>query len=235
LLAAGIILLVVPLLIALGMAVLDDRKYYFISLLIIIFAMIPFVMIFESRRPQAREIVIIAMLAALAIAGRSLAFMLPGFKPVIALVIITGVCLGGEAGFLVGVITGFVSNFFFGQGPWTPWQMFCFGIIGFLAGILFRQGRLSSRRMSLCWFGGLSALLLYGGIMDTANVLIYQGHLTRGLLLASYASGFGFNVVHALSTVFFLWLLAEPMIEKLERVKTKYGLLEDNKRKGDES
>ncbi|MBP1760551.1 MAG: metal ion transporter rane-spanning subunit, partial [Firmicutes bacterium] len=130
LIAAGLILLVIPAVIALGMVVLEDRKYYFVSLLIIICAMVPFVMIFEHRRPQAREIVIIAMLAALAVAGRSVAFMLPGFKPVIALVIITGVCFGGESGFLVGAITAFVSNFFFGQGPWTPWQMFCFGIIG---------------------------------------------------------------------------------------------------------
>jgi energy-coupling factor transport system substrate-specific component len=62
--------------------------------------------------------------------------------------------------------------------------------------------------------------------MDTANVLIYQGHLTKGLLLASYVSGFWFNVVHALSTVVFLLLLAGPMMEKLERIKIKYGIID---------
>jgi len=226
LIAAGLILLVIPAMIALGMIVLDDRKYYFISLLIIICAMVPFVMIFEHRRPQAREIVIIAMLAALAVAGRSVTFMLPGFKPVIALVIISGVCFGGESGFLVGAVAGFVSNFFFGQGPWTPWQMFCFGIIGFLAGVLFRKGMLQPKIGFLCAFGAFSALFIYGGIMDTANVLIYQGHLNKGLLLASYASGFWFNVIHALSTVVFLLLLAGPMIEKLDRIKMKYGIID---------
>ena len=224
--AASIILLVVPALIVWGAAVLQDRKYYFISLLIILCALLPFVLIFERRRPQAREIVVIAVLAAIAVAGRSAAFMLPEFKPVIALVIITGVCFGGEAGFLVGVVTAFVSNFFFGQGPWTPWQMFSFGIIGFLAGVLFTRGRLAAKKISLCVFGAFSAFFIYGIIMDTASVLIYQGHFNRGLLLASYAAGLGFNAIHALSTVVFLWLLAGPMIEKLERIKKKYGLLE---------
>lgn len=208
------------------MAVLGDRKYYFISLLIILCALLPFVMIFEQRRPQAREIVIIAVLAAIAVVGRSAAFMLPEFKPVIAIIIITGVCLGAEAGFLVGVITAFVSNFFFGQGPWTPWQMFSLGIIGYLAGVLFAGRRLPVKKTTLCVFGALCAFFIYGVIMDTANVLIYQGHLNRGLLWASYAAGLGFNAVHALSTVIFLGLLSGPMIEKLERIKIKYGLVE---------
>ncbi len=209
------------------MTILGDQKYYFISLLIILCAMVPFVMIFENRRPQAREIVIIAILAAIAVAGRSVAFMLPEFKPVIALVIITGVCFGGEAGFLVGAVTGFVSNFFFGQGPWTPWQMFSFGIIGFLAGALFVRGGLRPGKVALCIFGAASTLLIYGGIMDTASVLIiYQGQFSKALLLASYAAGLGFNMIHALSTVVFLLILSGPMIEKLERIKRKYGLIE---------
>jgi energy-coupling factor transport system substrate-specific component len=209
------------------MTILGDQKYYFISLLIILCAMVPFVMIFEHHRPQAREIVIIAVLAAIAVAGRSVAFMLPEFKPVIALVIITGVCFGGEAGFLVGAITAFVSNFFFGQGPWTPWQMFCFGIIGFLAGILFSRRGQKPGKITLCIFGVICTLFIYGGIMDTASVLIiYQGHFSKALLLASYAAGFGFNAIHALSTVVFLLILSGPMIEKLNRIKRKYGLIE---------
>ena len=224
--AAVLILLVIPATIALGVFVLDDRKYYFISLLIILYTMIPFVMVFEHRKPQAREIIVIAVLAAIAVAGRSVAFMLPQFKPVIALVIIAGVCFGGEAGFLVGAVTGFVSNFFFGQGPWTPWQMFCFGMIGFLAGVLFSKGMLHRKKLSLCVFGALATIFIYGGIMDTANVLIYQGYLTKSLLLASYVSGFWFNIMHAVSTVVFLLILSGPMIEKLERIKIKYGLIE---------
>lgn len=139
LLAALLILIVIPATILLGIFVLNDRKYYFISLLIVIYTMVPFAMVFENRKPQARELIVIAVLAAIAVAGRAAFFMLPQFKPVVAIVIIAGVSLGAEAGFLVGAVAGFVSNFFFGQGPWTPWQMFCFGIIGFLAGIFFRR------------------------------------------------------------------------------------------------
>lgn len=137
LLAAMLILVIIPGTILFGVFFLNDRKYYFISLLIVIYTMVPFVMVFENRKPQARELIVIAVLSAIAVAGRGAFFMLPQFKPVVAIVIITGVCFGAESGFLVGAVAGFVSNFFFGQGPWTPWQMFCFGIIGFIAGIFF--------------------------------------------------------------------------------------------------
>lgn len=138
--AAILILGLIPLTILFGVYFLNDRKYFIISFLIICYAMIPFFLTFERRKPQARELIIIAVLIAIAVAGRAAFFMLPQFKPVIAIVVIAAICFGAETGFLVGAMTGFVSNFFFGQGPWTPWQMFCFGIIGFLAGILFQKG-----------------------------------------------------------------------------------------------
>ena len=90
--------------------------------------MLPFFFLFENRRPQARELVVIAVLCAIGVAGRAAFFMVPQFKPVAAVVILAGVCFGAESGFLVGAMTAFVSNFFFGQGPWTPWQMFAFGL-----------------------------------------------------------------------------------------------------------
>ena len=101
--------------------------------------MLPFLLVFEGRRPKARELVTIAVLCAIGIAGRGLFFMLPQFKPVLALTIIAGVAFGGEVGFLVGAMTMLTSNMIFGQGPWTPWQMFAMGIIGFLAGVLFKK------------------------------------------------------------------------------------------------
>ncbi|MPM89871.1 hypothetical protein SDC9_136986 [bioreactor metagenome] len=188
--------------------------------------MLPFVMIFESRRPQARELIVIAVLAAIAVAGRAAFFMLPQFKPVVAVVIIAGVCFGAESGFLVGAVAGFVSNFFFGQGPWTPWQMFCFGIIGFLAGILFQKGILKKTRASLCIYGGLSTFFIYGGIIDIGSLLIFTSHFSWKALMATYITGFWFNMVHAVATVFFLYFISQPMIEKLDRIKIKYGLIE---------
>lgn len=81
--------------------------------------------------------------------------MLPQFKPVMALTIVAGVAFGGETGFLVGAMTMLASNVLFGQGPLTPWQMFAMGIIGFLAGLLFRKGLLRRNRGALCVFGAL--------------------------------------------------------------------------------
>ncbi|MFR8974727.1 MAG: hypothetical protein ACLVG9_01890, partial [Eubacteriales bacterium] len=108
----AMVLLAVPLTIFIGCFYLADRKYYFISLMIILETFLPFGMVFEGRKPQARELVIVSVLCALAVAGRAAFFMLPQFKPVVAVVIIAGVCFGGETGFLVGAVTGCVSNLF---------------------------------------------------------------------------------------------------------------------------
>ena len=224
--AAVMILLAIPLTIYFGSYFLGDRKYYFISLLIILETMLPFALAFEGRKPQARELVIIAVLCAIAVAGRAAFFMLPQFKPVVALVIVAGVAFGGEAGFLVGAMTGFVSNMFFGQGPWTPWQMFAFGIIGFLAGVLFRKGLLRRAPASLAVFGAFASLIIYGLIMDVSMVVLYQTNINRAMLLASLLQGIPFNLVHAAATVTFLALIARPMLEKLDRIKVKYGLTE---------
>lgn len=101
----------------------------------------------------------IAVLCALNIAGRAALFMLPEFKPVVALTILVGVSFGAESGFLVGAMTMLCSNMLFGQGPWTPWQMFAMGLIGFLGGVCFHNGRCgtpgcrsrSSARSARCW------------------------------------------------------------------------------------
>jgi uncharacterized membrane protein len=195
-------------------------------MLILLETMLPFALAFESRKPQARELVIIAVLCAISVAGRAAFFMLPQFKPVLALVIIAGVAFGGESGFLVGAITGLVSNIFLGQGPWTPWQMFSFGLIGFLAGVLFRKGLLSRSRASLCVFGALAALVVYGPIMDSSMVLMYQIRPTSRMFFAAFLQGIPFNLVHATATVVFLLIISRAMLEKLDRIKVKYGLLE---------
>ena len=183
-------------------------------------------LMFEGRKPQARELVILSVLSALAIGGRAVFFALPGFKPVAAMVILTGVAFGGEAGFMVGSMTMFCSNVLFGQGPWTPWQMFAMGIMGLLAGILFRKGLLHRERLSLSVFGGLVTFLVYGGIMNPASVLMYQANPDWQMILTACITGVPADAVHALATAMFLWFLSEPMLEKLDRVKVKYGLLE---------
>ena len=224
--ASILIIVVIPLLIAFGILYLKDRSYYLISVLIIACTMIPFFKVFEKRKPQARELVVIAVLCAIAVAGRAAFFWLPQFKPVTAIVIIAGVCFGAESGFLVGAVTGFVSNFFMGQGPWTPWQMFCFGIIGFLAGILFKKGFLQKKILPLCVYGGLSTFFIYGGIINISSLTMFGSSITWQTLMMVYASAIPFDAIHAASTVVFLLLFARPMMEKLDRIKIKYGMIE---------
>lgn len=226
LVASFLILFIIPLTIYAGIRFFGDRKYYFISFLIIFETLIPFAMVFESRKPQARELVIISALCAIAVAGRIAFFMLPQFKPVIALVIISGLCFGGETGFLVGAVTAFVSNFFFGQGPWVPWQMFALGIIGFIAGVIFSKKKLRKNKIALCIFGFIATIVIYGGIMNPSTVILSYENPTLEMFVAAYISGIPFDLIHATATAFFLWIISEPMIEKLERIKTKYGIIE---------
>ena len=188
-------------------------------------AMLPFALLFERRRPQARELVVIAVLCAIGVAGRAAFAMLPSFKPVMAVVILAGIALGCETGFLVGAVTMFVSNFFFGQGPWTPWQMFAMGLIGLLAGLFFHGRPARGKRPLLCAFGAAAAIIVYGGIMNPASVLLYQSFPTWTMICAAYLTGIPVDAVHALATAFFLWVFAEPFLEKIKRIQVKYGLI----------
>ena len=220
-----LILILIPVTIWIGITLFDDRKYFVISLAIAVYCMLPFFLIFEGRKPQARELLTIAVLVAIAVAGRAAFFMVPSFKPVVAVTIISAVCFGAESDFLVGALSMLSSNMLFGQGPWTPWQMFAAGIIGFLAGILFQKGWLKARKISLCIYGFLATVFIYGGIMNPASLVMTSYAITKRNLLAIYMSGLPVDLVHASATVIFLWIASKPMIEKLERIKVKYGMM----------
>ena len=233
----SLILLVVaiPFVIFFGIFFLNDRANVFIGVCICFLSMLPFAMVFEDRRPQGRELLLIAVLSAIAVVGRAAFFMLPQFKPVTAIVIISGIGLGPEAGFLTGAMSGFVSNFFYGQGPWTPFQMFSYGIIGFIAGLVFNRrvtSKIRTKRQervymaALCTFGFLSAQFIYGLIMDFSSALTFTQEFSWEVLVAKIISGLPFNFIHAVSTVIFLLFLARPMQRKLDRIKKKYGIME---------
>lgn len=219
-----LLIALVPLTIWLGINVLGDRKYMFISILILVYSMCPFFITFEGRKPSAREIMLIAVWAALTAAARAVFYMVPNFKPVAAMVIIGGVTMGAESGFLIGCISLLVSNFIYGQGPWTPWQMTIFGLIGLLAGLLFQKGLIKRSRLSICAYGFLAVLFIYGGIMNPASIIMYSSEITWQGIMAAYITGAPVDLVQAIATVFFLWVGAKPLIEKVERVQVKWGL-----------
>lgn len=221
----AMVLLAVPATIWLGWRY-AARQYYVVSFVILLWSMLPFFLLFERRKPQARELVTIAVMAALAAAARAAFIWAPSFKPITGIVIITGVALGAEAGFLTGALAAFVSNFLFGQGAWTPWQMFAFGIAGFLAGALRARGWLSERKLPLTIFGAAVTLLLVGPLLDTCTLFTMQSEITRAGAAAIYLSGLPVNAVHAAATALTIWLVSKPLLEKLGRLRTKYGLME---------
>lgn len=217
--------LMVGVTIYIGVVFLDDRKYNFISLMIILETLLPFMLLFESRRPRARDVVLMSSLCAIGVVGRIAFFMVPQFKPMVAIIIISGLCLGAERGFLIGAMTSFASNIFFGQGPWTPWQMFACGIIGFLAGKLSQYERFKANKVVLCIFGAVMTFCIYGGIMNAATVIMWQEKITKPMFIAAYIQGIPFDFIHMMATIIFLSLLGRPMIYKIERIKIKYGML----------
>lgn len=207
-----------------GLFAFEEAHYLPVSLLIMLYAMVPFFAGFERRKPKAREIVILAVLIAVATVGRAAFFMIPNFKPVLAIVIIAGVSLGKESGFLVGAMTAFVSNFLFGQGPWTPWQMIAMAVVGYLAGLFFHKYSARVSKWMLVVFGFLAAFILYGLIVDLWTILYMNPEPNLQTAIVVYSAGAYFNLVHGIATVVFLLLLAKPMMEKLDRVKVKYGM-----------
>lgn len=222
------VLILIPVTIWFGLARLGDKKYFFVSLLVLLEAMLPFFISFEDRKPKVRDIVTLAVMCALAVTGRTAFFMLPNFTPVMAIVIIAGVAFGCEGGFITGAMTMFVSNFIMGQGPWTPWQMFAMGLVGFLAGLFFSGSSVRTKNMTklgLCIFGALVCIVVYGGIMNPASVVMWQPNVNFSMIMASYVTGFPFDLAQATATVIALWLVARPFLEKLDRVRIKFGVL----------
>lgn len=136
--SAIMIFILMPLTLWASVTLLDSSKYMITSLLVVIYTMIPFFMIYEKRRPKAREIVLLAVMTAIVVFAH-IAFHLAAVPIGTALVIVAGISMGPEAGFLVGALARFVCNFYQGQGSYTPWQMFCWGLLGFLAGLAFNK------------------------------------------------------------------------------------------------
>lgn len=171
-----LILIAIPLTIAIGCIFLDNEKYMIVSLAILIYCMVPFFMVFERRKPKAREIVLIAMMAAITVAAQLFFHVVLPLQIGTALIVISGVALGPEAGFLIGAIARFICNFYMGQGPWTPWQMFCWGLLGFLAGMAFNKVDLDKlKERSFRMVLGPVLCIIFAIVAAYVTYLIYPG------------------------------------------------------------
>lgn len=232
-LSLAIMVLLVPLAVVLFTRL--KQSFYLSGLTIIVLTIAAFFLHFESRKPQARELVLLAVLCALAVASRATFGFVPHFKPMLAIVMLTGIAFGPEAGFLCGAISGFASNFIFGQGPWTPWQMFAYGIGGMLAGLFALCGILKKSPrawrdggwrdiLGLTVFGFLCILLVVGPLLDTST--FFMAGFSASSPLAIYLAGVPVNCVHGSAVALTMLLFGKPLLDRLRRIQIKYGMME---------
>ncbi len=210
--------------VAVGTLVLRDRNYYLITALVLLFALVPFAALFRRRSIKARELVTVATMTAIAVASRGAFYMLPAVKPLCGIAIITGVALGEEVGFIVGALAMFLSNFLFGQGAWTPFQVFGMGLAVLTASWILRHGKLRENRIAQAIVGALCCFVLYGGVADSCAVLAMAPNFSIRSVLAILGTGLPFNAIHGGMTALTLFFLGKSVDEKLERLCAKYGL-----------
>ncbi len=304
--------------------ILDNGKLFMISSLgVVACCMAPFFMVFEKRKPKAREIVLVAMMSAITVACHMFFHVTVPIQIGTAMVIIAGISMGPEAGFLVGALSRFVCNFYMGQGPWTPWQMFCWGLLGFLAGLAFnkvdmvnamdkvksrdfkvvmgpvlciiafevlafvsyfiwpesnalqvetfgdftyqlsragsfkeivnlmgtlfgwrvyafgavgliagvllQRKRMSVDNITITLFTFFTTLILYGGIINIGSIfttagIAGNGNISLDTFRTIYITGLPYDIVHAGLAAFCIFIIGDPMIRKIERIKIKYGI-----------
>lgn len=218
--------LLIPATLYLGLK-LRGQSYYLTGTLIVVELMVPFFMAFEGRKVQAREMVLLAVMCALAMVGR-VAIPIPNFKAIFAIIMITGIAFGPEAGFVVGAVAAFASNFFYSQGAYTPWQMMAYGAGGMLAGFLFAKGRLPKKPIIMAVFGFLAVVLFVGPLLDCSGIFLSIGNYRSfKAVVAVFAAGLPVNASQGVCTVLVMLLFAKPLLEKIDRVKLKYGMTED--------
>ena len=217
-----IILVVIPSVAWVGALFLRDKQYGVISFLLAFLSCLPFYLSFERKKNQTAELVLIAVMIALAVLGRVIFAPLPGMSPVTAIASLTALSFGPASGFLVGSLSAVVSNMLFGQGPWMPFQMMAWGLTGYAAGALGKQGFLN-RRFELAIFGFCSGIT-FSLIMDVWTVLALGDGFQWFRYLAILATAAPFTLIYGVSNAVFLVLLKQPIGRRLERIRKKYGL-----------
>lgn len=291
--SAMLIFIAIPIVISLGAILFKDRNYIMISLVVLALTALPFFMVFERRKPKAREIVIIAMMCAVTVGAHLICGVTIPLRAGTAMIIACGIALGPEAGFLIGALGRFVLNFYAGHGPWSPWQMFCWGLLGFLAGLAFNRNNLEEKKsrqftavmgpamcvvftiiiayisyvlfppsdkstffgwrlyafgaaglilgvllqrkrlpvdnITLTVFTFFTVFIIYGGLMNVFTMVSTASipgnpEISWETLKVYYISGAPYDFIHAGSASVCVLIFGEKIIQKLERIKLKYGI-----------
>ena len=202
---------------------LYEDHFLLVSMGFVILSLVPFLLRFEGRKLSSREIVLIAILAAIAAVSRVPFAAIPSVQPTTFVIILSSLVFGAETGFMIGATAALVSNIFLGQGPWTPWQMMSWGLVGFTAGML-RDTWWMKKRGGQLVFGFVWGFL-FGWVMNLSIVLSFLEEFSWPTFAATYLASALFDFMHALSNMFFLAVFGPSWLRILQRFKRKYGLL----------
>lgn len=216
-----ILLVLTPVCVVSGMFIFSEKQYIFSILIVSALSVTAFLLRLEKNKTDVEKAVIIAVMTALSILSRVAFQFTPSFKPVTAMVIITGMYLGKEAGFMCGAFTALLSNFIFGQGPWTPFQMLSWGIIGVIASMM--SDILKKNVILTSIMGGLFGIL-YSLLMDIYSVLWIDSTFVLSRYIALVATSLPVTITYAVSTIIFLLVLSKPVGKQLDRVMKKYNI-----------
>jgi energy-coupling factor transport system substrate-specific component len=175
---------------------------------------------YERSRPPSQVVALVAALAALAIAGRVAFAAFPNVKPTTDIVIFAGYALGGAPGFVVGALTALVSNFWFGQGPWTPWQMAGWGLCGILGAAL-ALGTRNVSRLTLAATCGLAGVA-YGALLNFSLMATYGGDLSLQRFAVLEGRAIPFDAAHAVGNIVFALVAGPAMVRMLIRFRERF-------------
>ena len=179
---------------------------------------------FEASRPALRQVVPTVVSAGSCGGGsHAVRSRCPTSSRCRPSAVLAGAVFGRRSGFLVGALAALVSNFFFGQGPWTPWQMYAWGLVGYLAGVLADRGWLD--RLPVLYAYGFLSALLYGLLLNGWYVIGFVQPFSWPAALVAFGAALPFDATHGVATVVFLAALYVPWRKKLERIKRKYALI----------
>ncbi len=220
-LSFSVFCLIIPAVVLLGLFVFEDKQYVWISLCVTVLSCVPFFLAFEKQKHDTSKMVIIAVMVALSVLGRIVFSPIPAFKPITAMVVITAMCFGREAGFMTGALSAVISNFSFGQGPWTPFQMFSWGMIGFVAGLIAEP--LKRNKLVMVIYAVVSGIM-YSCLMDVWSVLWADGFFNLSRYFALLITSLPFTAIYAVSNVIFMLLFSKSIVKILDRIKIKYAL-----------
>ena len=216
-----VFLLCIPAICVVGVLFFKERSVSFACTGIVIAMLAAYFYVYEKKSSAAWELVIVALMSALSVVGRIVFAFLPSLKPCSAIIILTAIYFGRETGFMVGAFTALVSNFYFGQGGWTPFQMLAWGLTGYFAGML---GRWLSKNRILLLVYSAAIGVFFSLLMDLYSCLWMDGKIVLLRYFTMIGTSASVTVAYAVSNVVFTAIFMEPFGRIFKRLCVKYGI-----------